>query len=90
MAAKTIVTLNAGNFQYEAEAVKVSGNLNVNGKDINNINGQVVDGELALGSFDAWKNGEDLQFNLHPSSIAVAGQMAEAVGAAVEAVKAKL
>ena len=87
---KINVTLNAGSFAYENETIKVTGNLNVDGKNINNINGQVMSGELSLGSFDAWKNGEDLQFNLHPTSIAVASQMAEAVGAAVEAVKGKL
>ena len=87
---KVNVTLNAGNFAYENEGVKVSGNLNVNGKEINNINGQVMSGELSLGSFDAWKNGETLSFNLHPVSIEVGGELAEAVKGAVVAVEGKL
>ena len=88
--ATTKITLNSGNFSYEDGATKVTGNLNVNDKVINNINGQVMSGELSLGSFDAFKNGENLQFNLHPVSIGQAGALATAVEAAVEAVIAKL
>ena len=87
---KTVITLNQGTFSYENEAVKVSGNLTVDGKIINNINGQVMSGELSLGSFDAWKNGETLQFNLHPVSISQAAALATAVEAAVEAVEQEL
>ena len=90
MATKCNVTLNAGIFQYEAEAVKVTGNLNVDGKTINNINGQVLDGDVNIGSFDAYRNGESLQFNVHFSDPSVATVLTGAVQSAVEAVKAKL
>lgn len=82
----TKVTLNSGSFQYEEGTVKVSGSLTVNEKKIQNINGQVD----TLGSFDAYKGGENLQFNLHPVSIDKAAALAEAVQAAVAAVEAKL
>ena len=49
-----------------------------------------MSGELSLGSFDAWKNGETLQFNLHPVSISQAAALATAVEAAVEAVEQEL
>lgn len=90
MAAKTVITLNAGNFAYENEAVKVTGNLNVNEKVLNNINGQVMDGELNIGSFDAWRNGDQLSFNVHFNDPAVGAALTAAVSAAVEAVQAKL
>ena len=88
--ATTKITLNQGSFSFEDGAVKVTGNLNVNEKVINNINGQVMSGELSLGSFDAFRNGENLSFNLHPVSIEVAGDLATAVKLGVEAVQAKL
>jgi len=80
------VTLNSGSFQYEEGTVKVNGSLTVNEKKIQNINGQVD----TLGSFDAFKNGEDLKFNLHPISIDKAADLAEAVQAAVAAVEGQL
>ncbi|MBQ9660690.1 MAG: hypothetical protein IJV37_05440 [Bacteroidales bacterium] len=82
----TKVTLNSGSFQYEEGAVKSNGDLSVDGKTINNINGQVE----GLGSFDAYRSGEDLQYNLHPTSIDKGAQLAEAVAAVVAAVVAKL
>lgn len=82
----TKITLNSGSFQYEEGTVKVNGSLTVNEKKIQNINGQVD----ALGSFDAYKGGENLQFNLHPVSIDKGASLAEAVQAAVAAVEAKL
>lgn len=88
--AKTNVTLNSGNFSYEDAAIKVSGGLNVNDKAISNINGQVSDGDVSLGSFDAYQMGEGLQFNLHPTSIGVAAALAAAVAGAVEGVEAEL
>ena len=80
------VTLNSGSFQYEEGTVKVNGSLTVNEKKIQNINGQVD----TLGSFDAFKNGEDLKFNLHPVSIDKAASLVEAVQAAVAAVEGQL
>ena len=80
------VTLNSGSFQYEEGTVKVNGSLTVNEKKIQNINGQVD----TLGSFDAFKNGDDLKFNLHPVSIDKAAALAEAVQAAVVAVEGQL
>ncbi len=82
----TKITLNSGSFQYEEGTVKVNGSLTVNEKKIQNINGQVD----TLGSFDAFKNGEDLKFNLHPVSIDKAATLAEAVQAAVAAVEGQL
>ena len=82
----TKITLNSGSFQYEEGTVKVNGSLTVNEKKIQNINGQVD----TLGSFDAFKNGEDLKFNLHPVSIDKGAALVEAVQAAVAAVEAKL
>jgi hypothetical protein len=80
------VTLNSGSFQYEEGTVKVNGSLTVNEKKIQNINGQVD----TLGSFDAFKNGEDLKFNLHPVSIDKGASLVEAVQAAVAAVEGQL
>lgn len=82
----TKVTLNSGSFSYEEGTVKVNGNLSVDGKTINNINGKVED----LGSFDAYLSGEGLAFNLRPVSIDKGAELAEAVQAAVAAVEAKL
>ena len=89
--AKTNVKLNSGTFSYEDKATKVTGNLAINdGNAIQNINGQVVSGELNIGSFDAYRNGENLSFNLHPTSISVAAQLATIVEACVAAVEAEL
>ena len=82
----TKVTLNSGTFQYEEGEIKVNGSLTVNEKTIQNINGQVD----TLGSFDAYKGGENLQFNLHPVSIDKAAALVEAVQAAVAAVEGQL
>ena len=82
----TKITLNSGSFQYEEGTVKVNGSLTVNEKKIQNINGQVD----TLGSFDAFKNGEDLKFNLHPVSIDKGAALVEAVQAAVAAVEGQL
>lgn len=88
--AKTIVTLNSGSFSFENAAIKVVGGLNVNDKAISNISGQVSDGDTQLGSFDAYRNGENLQFNLHPITIGVAASLAAAVGDAVAGVEAEI
>ena len=89
--AKTKVTLNQGSYSYEDAAIKVTGNVTLNDKkEIQNINGQVVNGELNIGSFDAFRNGENLQFNVHFSDPAVADTLTGAVSAAVDAVKAEL
>ena len=82
----TKVTLNSDTFQYEEGTVKVNGSLTVNEKKIQNINGKVD----TLGSFDAYKGGENLQFNLHPVSIDKAAALVEAVQAAVAAVEGQL
>lgn len=80
------VTLNSGSFQYEEGTVKVNGSLTVNEKKIQNINGQAD----TLGSFDARKGGENLQFTLHPVSIDKGASLVEAVQAAVAAVEGQL
>ena len=82
----TKVTLNSGTFQYEEGEIKVHGTLSLDGKNIISINGQVD----TLGSFDARKGGENLQFTLHPVSIDKGASLVEAVQAAVAAVEAKL
>ena len=82
----TKVTLNSGSFQYEEGEIKVHGTLSLDGKNIISINGQVD----TLGSFEARKGGENLQFTLHPTSIDKASALVEAVQAAVAAVEAKL
>ena len=89
--ATTIVKLNSGSFSYEDKTAKVNGNLNINDSNaINNINGQVKSGELSIGSFDAYRNGEALSYNLHPTTISVAAQLATIVEACVAAVEAQL
>ena len=87
---EVIINLNNGPFSTQDGKVKVQGNLNVNEGKINNINGQVANGEDNLGSFDAWRNGESLSFNLHPVNIKTAGALATAVENSVEAVEGRL
>ena len=87
---EVIINLNNGPFSTQDGKVKVQGNLNVNEGKINNINGQVANGEDNLGSFDAWRNGESLSFNLHPVNIKTAGALATAVSNSVDAVEAEL
>lgn len=84
------INLNNGPFNTQDGTVKVQGNLVVNEGAIQNINGQVANGDNNLGSFDAWRNGDNLSFNLHPVDIKTAGTLATAVSNSVEAVEGQL
>lgn len=89
--AKTNVKLNSGSFSYEDKTAFVNGGLSINDTNaIQNINGQVRSGELSIGSFDAYRNGDNLSYNLHPTSISVAAQLATIVEACVTAVEAQI
>ena len=89
--AKTTVKFNAGSFVYEDKTTKSNGGVTVNDNNqIQNINGVVTAGEVNMGNFDAFRNGDNLSFNLHPASISVAAQFSSLVEATVAAVEAQL
>lgn len=76
-------TSYSGNFEYQG----MTGAFNCSGeKKLQNING-VKEG---IGSFDAFNMGENLNYNLHPTSLNKVSELATLVGAAVEAVNTEL
>lgn len=89
--AKTNVKFNSGSFSYEDKTDKVNGNLTINNINaITTINGQVIEGELSLGSFDANRMGDNLSFTLHPTTLSVSSKLSDVVEAAVAAVEAQI
>jgi len=85
------LTLNSGSFRYEESTIKVSGGLVITSeKAINNVNAQVFNSDVNIGSFDAYKINDGLQYNLHFSDPTTATILINAVSASISAIEEEL
>lgn len=84
---KVIKTITASNYRGSFDTGSVSGNFQTDGeKNIVNIDGVAKD----LGSFDAYRGGEELSFTFRPETIDKGAALVEAAKKAVDSVKAEL
>lgn len=87
MANSVIISLNANSYTGQFSYNGASGNFNTDSqKNLNSINGT----KEGVGSFDAYGMGEQMNYNLHPTSLEKASELAILAGEAVDAVQAEL
>ena len=93
---KVIKSLNAQNYNgvYElsGEVYSVNGSINTDGqKKLTNISGVLKKGDVNVGSFSAWRNGDNMRYNFNDiQEIEEISAVSEFIVSAVAAVEAEL